>query len=35
MFDFLCILFVVGFFAVAGMFVHGLERLAADEEETP
>lgn len=35
MFDLLCILLAVGFFVVAQLLVHGLEKLAANEEETP
>ena len=33
MFDVLCVALVIGFFALAGLFVHGLDRLARDEEE--
>ena len=34
MFDLFCVVLVLGFFAIAALFVHGLDRLARDEEET-
>jgi hypothetical protein len=33
MFDLLCVALVIAFFAVAALFVHGLERLARNEED--
>jgi len=33
MFDVLCIALMVAFFGLAVLFVHGLERLARDEED--
>jgi hypothetical protein len=34
MFDLFCVALVIAFFAVAALFIHGLERLAKDEEES-
>jgi hypothetical protein len=34
MFDLFCVALVIGFFALAVLFVHGLDRLAKDEEES-
>ncbi len=35
MLDFLCIALGIAFFALAALFVRGIERLEQSEEETP